>query len=129
MSKSKDSKDQKQLFKTTMVPAKPGSGKLFDEEYIVEQGPVECMGMTFENDERRREHFLNILREKLRDPDFRKIEGFPIGKDEDVLALSDPPYHTACPNHIEVLTSCCRHARHPGTAEPIQNNIARISVV
>lgn len=28
----------------------------------------------------------------------RDIEGFPIGKDEDVLALSDPPYYTACPN-------------------------------
>jgi DNA modification methylase len=28
----------------------------------------------------------------------RNIEGFPIGKDEDILALSDPPYYTACPN-------------------------------
>ena len=28
----------------------------------------------------------------------REIEGFPIGKDEDILALSDPPYYTACPN-------------------------------
>ena len=24
--------------------------------------------------------------------------GFPIGSDEDILALSDPPYYTACPN-------------------------------
>ena len=32
------------------------------------------------------------------DPEFRKIEGFPIGEDEDILALSDPPYYTACPN-------------------------------
>jgi DNA modification methylase len=24
--------------------------------------------------------------------------GFPIGADEDILALSDPPYYTACPN-------------------------------
>jgi len=38
------------------------------------------------------------LRQKLRDPEFRKIEGFPIGSDEDILALSDPPYYTACPN-------------------------------
>ncbi len=29
---------------------------------------------------------------------FRRIEGFPIGTDEDILALSDPPYYTACPN-------------------------------
>lgn len=28
----------------------------------------------------------------------RDIEGFPIGKDEDILALSNPPYYTACPN-------------------------------
>jgi len=28
----------------------------------------------------------------------RDIEGFPIGKDEDIIALSDPPYYTACPN-------------------------------
>lgn len=62
------------------------------------KGPVECLGMKFENDEARREHFLNILREKLQDPEFRKIEGFPIGEDEDILALSDPPYYTACPN-------------------------------
>jgi hypothetical protein len=62
------------------------------------QGPVECLGMTFENDEKRREYFLEKLREKLKDPEFRKIEGFPIGEDEDILALSDPPYYTACPN-------------------------------
>jgi DNA modification methylase len=28
----------------------------------------------------------------------RNIEGFPIGKDEDIIALSRPPYYTACPN-------------------------------
>jgi DNA modification methylase len=61
-------------------------------------GPVECLGQTFPSDEARREHFLSILREKLKDPEFRKIEGFPIGTDEDILALSDPPYYTACPN-------------------------------
>ena len=62
------------------------------------QGPVTCLGMTFENDEKRREHFIERLREKLKDPEFRKIEGFPIGEDEDILAISDPPYYTACPN-------------------------------
>jgi len=31
----------------------------------------------------------------------RHIEGFPIGEDADILALSDPPYYTAYPNpHI-----------------------------
>lgn len=71
------------------------------------QEPVECLGMTFENDEARREYFLGILREKLKDPEFRKIEGFPIGEDEDILALSDPPYYTACPNpFIEDFIKC-----------------------
>ncbi len=28
----------------------------------------------------------------------RKVEGFPRGKDKDIIALSDPPYYTACPN-------------------------------
>ena len=54
--------------------------------------------MTFENDEKRREYFLEKLKQKLKDPEFRKIEGFPIGEDEDILRLSDPPYYTACPN-------------------------------
>jgi DNA modification methylase len=28
----------------------------------------------------------------------RHMEGFPIAKDEDIIALSRPPYYTACPN-------------------------------
>lgn len=68
------------------------------EQLAVEAHTVECLGTTFPNDEERRKHFLDILREKLKDPEFRKIEGFPIGQDEDILALSDPPYYTACPN-------------------------------
>lgn len=28
----------------------------------------------------------------------RHIEGFPIGEDKDIIALSNPPYYTACPN-------------------------------
>ncbi|WP_407332319.1 DNA methyltransferase [Enterovibrio sp. 27052020O] len=61
-------------------------------------GPVECLGMIFESDEARRAHFNEQLREKLKDPEFRSIEGFPIGTDEAILELSDPPYYTACPN-------------------------------
>jgi DNA modification methylase len=61
-------------------------------------GPVECLGQSFASEEVRREHYLKLLAQKLKDPEFRKIEGFPIGTDEDILALSDPPYYTACPN-------------------------------
>ena len=60
--------------------------------------PVTCLGIEFPSDEARREHFAEHLRERLQDPAFRKIEGFPIGSDEDILNLSDPPYYTACPN-------------------------------
>lgn len=58
--------------------------------------PVVCLGMTFESEETRREYFRNELREKL--PELKKIEGYPIGEDEAIITLSDPPYYTACPN-------------------------------
>ena len=61
-------------------------------------GPVECLGLSFPNDQARREYFLKLLAEKLKDPAFRKQEGFPQGTDEAILAMSDPPYYTACPN-------------------------------
>jgi DNA modification methylase len=76
---------------------------LFDESYEAEleakrNEPVTCLGQTFENDEARCSHFTEELRKKLQVPEFRKIEGFPIGSDEDILNMSDPPYYTACPN-------------------------------
>lgn len=61
-------------------------------------GPVECLGMTFPSDEARREHFLKLLAEKLKEREFRAQEGFPEGSDEAILELSDPPFFTACPN-------------------------------
>lgn len=80
------------------------SDKLFSDEYLdklnpekeVEQGPVTVFGLTFKNDEERRQYFRDELRKKL--PELRQIEGFPIGEDEDIVNLSDPPYYTACPN-------------------------------
>jgi 16S rRNA G966 N2-methylase RsmD len=89
---------------TRRLPRDPsGQVAMFDKSYEEEleerqSQPVECLGLTFPNDEARRAHFLGLLREKLHDPAFRQIEGFPIGTDEDILALSDPPYYTACPN-------------------------------
>lgn len=67
----------------------------FEEVQITPQ-PVTCLGMTFESDEARRAYFREELRKKL--PELRKIEGFPIGEDDDIINLSDPPYYTACPN-------------------------------
>ena len=58
--------------------------------------PVTVLGITFDNDAKRREYFREELRKKL--PELRNIEGFPIGSDDDIINLSDPPYYTACPN-------------------------------
>ncbi len=64
----------------------------------IHSGPMTCLGLTFADEAERRAYFTARLREYLQDPTFRAIEGFPLGADEDILALSDPPYYTACPN-------------------------------
>jgi len=51
-----------------------------------------CLGMEFNSEVERREYFRNELRAKL--PELKKIESFPIGEDEDIVNLSDPPYYT-----------------------------------
>ncbi len=58
--------------------------------------PITCLGNTFTTEDERRSYFRDELRKQL--PELRKIEGFPIGTDDDILNLSDPPYYTACPN-------------------------------
>lgn len=58
--------------------------------------PVVCLGRTFASEAQRRAYFTEELRRRL--PELRHIEGFPIGSDEAILSLSDPPYYTACPN-------------------------------
>jgi DNA modification methylase/DNA-directed RNA polymerase subunit RPC12/RpoP len=60
------------------------------------QDKIICLGKEFASHDERREYFRNELRAKL--PELKKIEGFPIGEDEDIVNLSDPPYYTACPN-------------------------------
>ncbi|MGO7485621.1 DNA methyltransferase [Rhizobium ruizarguesonis] len=65
---------------------------------VKSSGPVECFGMIFPSEDSRRQHFLGLLAEKLKDPTFRNQEGFPKGDDDAILAISDPPYYTACPN-------------------------------
>ncbi len=90
-----------------------------------QDGPVECLGKTFENDQARREYYLEILAEKLKDPEFRKIEGFPIGEDEDILNLSDPPYYTACPNpFIDELLNTFENKRNTAKRTAIVKNLS-----
>lgn len=75
---------------------------LFPQETTAKpQVAVKCLGMTFESDEARRAYFLEKLREKLKDPEFCRIEGFPLGSDEDILAL--PTHRTTPPAPIHSL--------------------------
>jgi 16S rRNA G966 N2-methylase RsmD/predicted RNA-binding Zn-ribbon protein involved in translation (DUF1610 family) len=60
------------------------------------QSKVTILGKEFASDEERREFFRSELRKRL--PELKKMEGFPLGTDDDIIALSDPPYYTACPN-------------------------------
>ena len=83
---------------------------LFDYE-IEDSGPVECLGQSFPKEQDRREHYLKLLAEKLKDSEFRKTEGFPLGTDEAILAMSNPPYYTACPNPF--LEDFMRHYGKP----------------
>ena len=91
----REDRSQEKLFRTEPVPGKAGSGRLFDERPVIPD-PVECLGMTFESEDARRTYFLDRLKEKL--PELRKRSDFPVGEDDDILRLSDPPWYTACPN-------------------------------
>ena len=124
--------------------------KSYEEELEARHGQsVQCLGLTFENEDARRAHFSGMLREgleelhaelggvpytivddavarmaavkhwpmgdearlrglaeRMRHADSSKDMlqlwkdevGFPHGEIDDILDLSDPPYHTACPN-------------------------------
>lgn len=92
MTQSEDERKVTKLFKGPQA-------HLFEksmEEATAE--PVDCLGQTFESDEARRAHYLELLNQALQDPEFRKTPGFPNAADKDILRLSDPPYYTACPN-------------------------------
>jgi len=62
---------------------------------IAEQGDP---NQASPEEEKQKEVYRQRLKEALQDPEFRKMPGFPIGTDEAILELSDPPYYTACPN-------------------------------
>lgn len=79
-------------------------------------GPMTCLGRVFESDEERRAYFRERLREHL--PELRKMPGFPIGTDEDILALSDPPYYTACPNPFIPEIVAEWESQRPAVEEP-----------
>jgi len=90
--------------------------------------PVECLGAQFPNEDARRSHFLRLLAAKLKDPVFRKQEGFPKGTDGAMLAISDPPYYTACPNPFltDYVQHCGREydAADPYSVEPLVADVS-----
>ena len=67
---------------------------MFDDK--IQNQVVTVLGKTFNSEEERRNYFREELRKKL--PELKQMEGFPIGEDDDIMDLSDPPYYTACPN-------------------------------
>ena len=70
------------------------SGGLFSNSE--ETGPIKVLGITFSSEDERRQYFREELRKQL--PALRLLDGFPLGSDDDIINLSDPPYYTACPN-------------------------------
>ncbi len=131
--------------------------------------PVECLGLTFENEEARRAHFLGRLRvaleelharlagvqwngvedaagrlagirewpmgndatlrelaKRMRSADHSKDllqrwkdeVGFPHGEIDEILSLSDPPWHTACPNPFLGEFLAYRQQRRPASLAP-----------
>ena len=94
----------------------PTGETLFRESAAtLDSGPVECLGITFDSEAARREYFLERLKEKL--PELRQRPDFPVGTDEDILRLSDPPYYTACPNPF-LAEFVQRHGRPYEPDEP-----------
>lgn len=89
--------------------------------------PVECLGTKFGSDLERRKHFLGLLKEKLKNPEFRRALGFPSGSDEAILRMSDPPYYTACPNPF--LEDFVRmHGKSDDLAEPYEREPFAVDV-
>jgi hypothetical protein len=68
------------------------------EQQALERGKVECLGLTFDSEDKRRAYFTERSRDKLSDPGFRKTSDFPKGTDDDIIQMSDPPWYTAYPN-------------------------------
>ncbi|MCH8098059.1 MAG: DNA methylase [Proteobacteria bacterium] len=85
MARSKSDRQTGRLFRNAS-----GQDELFEksreEEFEARRGqPVECLGLTFENDEARRAHFLGRLKEGLEEL-HAKLGGIPFTSVDDAVA-------------------------------------------
>ena len=160
-----------------------GQDEMFEKsrEELVEAAhgpPVECLGLTFEDEDTRRAHFLaelwkglEELHARLGGAPFSGVDdaaarmaamehwpmgdeahlrglaermaraerskdllqrwkdevGFPHGEIEDILKLSDPPWHTACPNPF-LGAFAAAHGRPYDPAEPYRRKPFAVDV-
>ena len=74
-------------------------------------GPVECLGMTFPNDEARREHFLAVLREKLKDPSSARSRDSPSARTR--TSWRCPTRRTTPPARIPFIADFIKHYGKP----------------
>jgi hypothetical protein len=101
-------KPPSELFKSTMIPAPEGSGKLLEERLEVPTSPVTCLGKTFSTDEERRAYFTEELRKRLAAPEFRK--DVSEGKNDPIYNAHS--YHTKVPH--KAIMRYILHYTNPG---------------
>jgi len=69
---------------------------MMNEKTKMSNKPIEILGKTFASEAEAQAWYKDDLRKRL--PELKKMEGFPIGDDEDIINLSNPPFYMACPN-------------------------------
>lgn len=79
-----------------------------------------------QRNEEERQRWLEKLRLRLQDPEFRQTPGFPQASDEAILALSDPPYYTACPNPFLAEILAAWNGEQDAHQSPIANPKSKI---
>jgi len=89
------------------------------EPKTTKQGPVECLGRTFDSDEARREHFLRLLREGLEElhaklggvpfttvedavARLKSLEHWPVGNDQRIRKLAEKMAEAASPMSLNL---------------------------
>ena len=107
MAKKLLNQQKERLFEEKLVPAKPGSDKLFELNYGAEESkPVKCLGLSFANEEARRAYFIEKLRAKLQDP--RRVNPLIRGGGQSAIRAVD--------RHVRAAARNPRRTRERGRA-------------